>query len=101
MKIRKGDNIIVLSGKDRGKGGTVLRAFPKKDMVLVEGINIAKKHQKARRQGQVGQVIERPMPIHVSNVAIKDPKSGKASRVSYKVDGEKKTRVAVKSGASV
>ncbi len=92
---------MVIAGKDRGKSGTVVRAFPKKDRVLIEGVNIAKKHQKARRQGQTGQVTERAVPVHISNVALKDAKTGKASRIGYDISGKKKVRVAKKSGAKL
>lgn len=101
MKIKKGDTVIVTTGKDRGKSGTVVRAIPKKGMVLVEGINIVKKHQKARRSGSVGQIIEKPMPIRVANVSIKDPKGGKPSRIGYVIEGGKKLRVARKSKAKI
>lgn len=101
MKIKKGDNVIVLTGKDRGKSGTVLRAFPKKNMVLVEGVNIIKKHQKSRRAGQRGQIIEKPALINVANVGIKDPKTGKPSRVGYTRTDGKKVRIARKSGATI
>jgi large subunit ribosomal protein L24 len=101
MKIKKGDTVIVTSGKDRGKSGTVVRAFPKDLRVLVEGINMVKKHQKARRSGSVGQVIEKPMPIPVSNVSIKDPKGGKPSRIGYIIEGGKKVRIALKSKSKI
>ena len=68
MKIKKGDKVKVLTGKDKGKSGPVVRAFPKLDMVLVEGVNIKKLHQRARKQGEKGKVIERATPIHISNV---------------------------------
>lgn len=68
MKIKKNDNIIVISGKDKGKKGKVIKALPKLDKVVVEGINVVKKHQKPRQAGKPGQIIEKPMPIHVSNV---------------------------------
>ena len=100
MKIKKGDNVIVISGKDRGKDGAVLRAFPKKDQVLVEGVNVVKKHQRSRRRKQAGQIIERPMPIHVSNVAVKDNEN-KPSRVGYVVEEGKKVRVAKRSGNKI
>lgn len=99
MKIKKGDNIIVIAGKDRGKTGTILRTFPTKEMVLIEGVNTAKKHQRARRRGQAGQIVDRPMPIHVSNVALAD--KGKPSRVGYQIEDGKKVRIAKKSGAKV
>lgn len=101
MKVKKGDTVVVIAGKDRGKSGTIVRVYPKKDQVLVEGVNMAKKHEKARRAGQRGQILERAVPVHVSNVALKDPKSGKPTRLKMVIDGEKKTRTAVKSGAKV
>lgn len=101
MKVRKGDTVIVTTGKDRGKSGTVIRALPKTNQVLIDGINIAKRHQRPRRQGQKGQIIERAFPVHVSNVAFKDAKTGKATRVGYKVEDGKKVRIAKKSGAKI
>lgn len=100
MKVRKGDNVVVIAGKSRGKQGAIVRAFPKKDLVLIDGINVMKRHQKTRRQGQKGQVVERPFPIHVSNVALVDSK-GKAVRVGYKVEDGKKTRVSHKTGSKL
>jgi large subunit ribosomal protein L24 len=70
MKIKKGDNVIVLTGRDKGKKGKVIKAFPKKNRVLVEGINKVKKHQRARKSGEKGQVMEVAMPIQVSNVKL-------------------------------
>jgi large subunit ribosomal protein L24 len=99
MKIKKGDTVIVTTGKDRGKSGEVVRAYPKDHMVLVEGVHVVKKHQRANRSGSVGQIVERAMPISVSNVALKDPKGGKPTRVGYKLEGGKKIRIAKKSGA--
>jgi large subunit ribosomal protein L24 len=104
MKIKKGDTVIVIAGKDRGKSGAVIRAFPKKGEVLVDGVNMATKHEKSRRRGQQGQRITKPMPIDVSNVAMKGAK-GKPVRVGYTVDGEgdkaKKVRVARPDGAKI
>jgi large subunit ribosomal protein L24 len=71
MKIKKDDNVIVLTGKDKGKSGKVLKSFPKENKVLVSGINVFKKHQRPTKQGQKGQVVEKNGPIHVSNVALK------------------------------
>ncbi len=71
MKIKKDDNVIVLTGKDKGKSGKVLKSFPKENKVLVSGINVFKKHQRPTKQGQKGQVVEKSGPIHVSNVALK------------------------------
>lgn len=105
MHIKKGDTVVVLGGKDRGKSGTVLRAFPKKGMVLVEGIAMVKRHTKAKRRGSVGQIVEKPMPVLVSTVALKDPKTGKPTRIGYTITGEgksaKKVRVTKQSGSEV
>jgi len=101
MKIRKGDNVVVIAGKDRGKTGTVLRAFPKTSKVLIDGINMAKRHERRKRQGQKGQIVERAFPINVSNVALKDGKTGKPTRVGYKVEDGKKVRIAKASGAKI
>lgn len=105
MKIKKGDNIIVTTGKDKGKTGTVLRVLSKDDSVLVEGINVTTKHQKSRKRGQQGQIVERPTPVHVSNVALKNKKTGKPGRVGYVFEGEgdkaKKVRVMRPSGEKV
>ncbi len=101
MKIKKGDNVIILSGKDKGKRGKVVTALPREDRVVVEGINLKKKHQKPRRSNQKGQMIEKSMPIHISNVAIVDPEKTKASRIGYKMEGGKKIRIARKSGAAI
>ena len=79
MKIKKGDTVKVISGKDRGKSGKVLRAFPKEDLVVVEGVNVKKRHQRATKANQKGQIIDKTMPVHVSNVMLVDG-SGKAVR---------------------
>jgi large subunit ribosomal protein L24 len=103
MKIKKGDSVKVIAGKDKGKEGTVVRAFPKKEQVLVEGVNIAHRHKKATRRGSQGQIVSTPKPISVSNVAL--TVKGKPVRVGYKVEGEgdkaKKVRVARPSGAKI
>lgn len=100
MKLKTGDNVKVLSGKDRGKTGNVIQVlFNKKNKqsyVVLEGINVRKKHIRGGR-GQAGQVIELPGPVHVSNVMVVDPKSGNPSRVGYKMEGKDKKRVAKKS----
>jgi large subunit ribosomal protein L24 len=98
MKIRKGDKVIVTTGKDKGKVGQVLRAIPKDLKLVVAGINTVKKHTKPSRTSD-GGIVLKEMPIHVSNVAHVDPKSGKATKVGFKVlkDGTK-ARVAKKSG---
>ncbi|MFZ3073609.1 MAG: 50S ribosomal protein L24 [Minisyncoccales bacterium] len=96
MKIIKGDNVLVISGKDRAKTGKVLTALPKDGRIVVEGVNIAKKSQKPRQQGQKGQIVSLPKSIDASNVKLICPKCGKAARVGYKVieggkDGGKNT----------
>ncbi len=101
MKIKKGDTVIVITGKDRGKSGAVLTAFPKKDRVLVAGVGMIKKHQKSTRRGQAGQIVDRPTPVHVSNVAIKDPKTQKPARVGYSTVENKKVRIAKQSGGKL
>lgn len=101
LKIKKGDEVVVLTGKNKGAKGEVLRVIPAESRVVVQGVNVVKKHRKPSQVGPGGiEEIERP--IHVSNVALADPKSGKATRVGYKVlkDG-KKVRVAKKSGETV
>jgi len=97
MKIRKGDQVKVISGKDKGKTGKVSRAFPSLSRVLIDDINVSKRHQKPRKENQKGQVIDKAMPIHVSNVMLIDPKEGKVTRVGYKIVAGKKVRVALKS----
>jgi large subunit ribosomal protein L24 len=100
MKIKKGDNVIVIAGKDKGKTGKVEKVFSKTEMVLLDGVNIATKHQKSRRaRGSQGQVIKRPVPIHVSNVAFADGK--KPVRLGYKMEDDKKVRVNRKTGKTI
>ncbi len=101
MKIKKGDNVIVTSGRDKGKKGTVVKTLRELDKVVVEGVNIRKKHQKPKRRGEKGQIIEIAMPIHVSNVMMIDPKKGTPTRVGYKVEDGKKIRIARKSGSKI
>jgi len=97
MKIRKGDQVIVTTGRDKGKQGEVLRAMPKDNKVVVQGVNMVKRHTRPS-QTNAGGIISKEAPIDVSNVALVDPETGKATRVGFKiVDGEK-VRVAKKSG---
>lgn len=102
MKIKTGDNVKVLSGKDRGKTGKVIQVLhnkkTNKHFVVIEGLNLLKKHMRAGRQGDKGQVIELPAPMHMSNVMLIDPKTDKATRVGYKQEGSDKKRIAKKSG---
>ena len=99
MKIKKGDNVIVIAGKDKGKTGKVLAAYPKENSVLVDGINKSKKHQRAQKSGSKGQIIEKMMPINVSNVMIND--GGKRARVGKKLIGEKFVRINRKTGKEI
>jgi large subunit ribosomal protein L24 len=98
MHIKKGDTVKVISGKDKGKTGVVLTALPKKERVLVEGVNIVKKHTKPNQANPQGGIVSQEAAIHVSNVMLLDPKSGEPTRVGYKVVDGKKVRVAKKSG---
>jgi large subunit ribosomal protein L24 len=99
MKIKTGDTVKVIAGKDKGKTGQVLKVHRDIDQVSIEGVNIAKKHQKNRRTGSVGQIVELTKPVHVSNVALMD--GDKTVRVGYKVEGDKKTRVARPTGKTI
>jgi large subunit ribosomal protein L24 len=102
LKIKKGDRVRVLSGKDRGKEGTVLVALPKAGKVIVDGINVAKKHQKPTRMAQSGGIVDKNMPIDVSNVAIVDPKDGKPTRVGYRIDADgTKVRISRRTGVEL
>ena len=100
-KIRKGDEVIVRTGKDKGRRGTVLQVFDD-GRVLVEGVNVAKKHQAPTRADQQGGIIDKAMPIDASNVAVISPKDGKATRVGYKVlDDGSKIRVCKRTGEEI
>lgn len=99
MHVKKGDTVIVIAGKDKGKKGRVLAAYPKKERVLVEGINLVKKHTRPSQTNPQGGIVTQEAPIHVSNVSLIDPKSGKPTRIGYKVlENGKKVRYAKKSG---
>lgn len=101
MKIKKDDEVIVLTGKDKGTKGKVTSVIPTENRVVVEGVNVVTKHQKPT-QLSAGGIQKKELPIHVSNVALVDPKEGKATRVGYKVNKDgKKLRVAKKSGETV
>jgi large subunit ribosomal protein L24 len=100
MKIQKGDTVIVISGKDRGKEGVVSRVMPTKNRVIVEGVNIAKKHQKPRKANEQGGIIDRDMPIHVSNVMLVH--RGEPTRVGFKVNADgTKVRIAKRTGEEI
>jgi large subunit ribosomal protein L24 len=106
-RIKTGDEVIVVGGKDRGKKGKVLRVEPAKNRLYVEGLNIIKRHQRpqqvagAQRAEQVGGVIEKEGPIHLSNVMLADPKDGKPTRIGVEVEGGKRYRVARRSGTRI
>ncbi|MBI2990503.1 MAG: 50S ribosomal protein L24 [Candidatus Magasanikbacteria bacterium] len=101
MKIKTGDNVKVLSGKDRGKTGKVIQVLYRKDRnqyyAVVEGINMLKKHMRGKRE-EKGQIIELPAPLHLSNVMLVDPKIHKSSRIGFKIEGKDKKRISKKSG---
>lgn len=101
MKIKKNDNVIVIAGKDKGKTGAVSRVFPKKDLVIVTGLNMRKKHQRPRKGGEKGQIIDKAMPIHISNVMVMDPDTKRAARVGRKLVGERFVRISRKSGKEI
>lgn len=101
MHVKKGDKVKVISGKDRGKQGTILEAYPKKDRVLVEGINMIKKHAKPSQDNPQGGILNQEAAIHVSNVMPIDPKSGEPTRVGYEERDGKKVRIAKKSGEAL
>jgi large subunit ribosomal protein L24 len=100
-KIKKGDSVVVLSGKDKGRTGTVAQVLPKDSKVVVEGVNIVARHRKPSQQNPQGGIDRFPAAMHVSKVALADPKDGKATRVRFEVKDGKKVRVAVKSGVSI
>ena len=98
MKIKKGDKVVVITGRDRGKTGEVLRVMPKDDRLLVQGVNLVKRHQRPG-PGNPGGILEKEATIHISNVAHVDPSSDKPTRVGFKiVEGDRKVRVARRSG---
>lgn len=100
MKFKTGDNVIVISGKDNGKTGKILKIDRAGDRVVVEGVNIIKKHQKGQSKGK-GQIIEVPASLHASNIQLVDPKTKKGTRIATKVVKDKKVRIAKKSGQEV
>lgn len=101
LKIKKGDKVVILSGKDKGKHGEVVKAMPAESKVIVSGINVVTRHRKPTQVNPQGGLERAEAPIHVSKVAIEDPKTGKASRVSFKVVDGKKVRVATRSGERI
>lgn len=102
MKLKKGDKVIVIAGKNRGESGTIARVLPKENRVVIDGLNLVKRHRRANRQGAKGQIVDMPMPLHASNVQLVDPKTGKPSRIKItRNDKGERSRVAVKSGQTI
>ena len=101
LKIKKGDKVVVLAGRDKGKKGEILKVFPSENRAVVRGVNIVRKHQK-QSAAQEGGIISKEAPIHISNIAIEDPKDGEPSRVGYRIlDDGRKVRFAKRSGELV
>lgn len=102
LHVKKDDTVIVITGKDKGKKGRVIAAYPRENRVLVEGVNMVKKHAKPSPQNPQGGILTQEAPIHASNVMLVDPKTGQPTRVGYKVlENGKKVRIAKKSGAVI
>jgi large subunit ribosomal protein L24 len=97
QKIRKGDKVVVLAGKDKGRSGEVLAVMPKEDRAVVRGLNMVKRHQRQTQTQEAG-IINKEASLHLSNLAVADPKDGKPTRVGFRIEGEKKVRVAKRSG---
>ena len=99
-KIRKGDKVVVLTGRDQGRTGEVIEVRPKEDRVLVRGVHMVKRHQK-QSATQEGGIVSKEAPLHISNVAIADPQDGKPTRVGFRIVGDKKVRFAKRSGVEI
>ncbi|MGJ8573419.1 MAG: 50S ribosomal protein L24 [Hoeflea sp.] len=100
QKIRKGDNVVVLTGKDKGRTGEVLAVMPKEDRAVVRGLNMVKRHQRQTQTQEAG-IINKEASLHLSNLAVADPKDGKPTRVGFRIEGDKKVRVAKRSGVVI
>ena len=101
LHVKQGEKVKVISGKDKGKEGVILKAMPAQESVIVEGVNIVKKHAKPSQENPQGGILNQEAAIHVSNVMPLDPKSGEPTRVGHKVENGKKVRVAKKSGEAL
>ena len=101
MKLKKGDNVIIITGKDKGKKGKIVHVFVKENKVVIEGLNMMKKHQRPRKSGEKGTMANIAMPISASNVMILDPKEGVATRLGKKKVGDKMVRIAKKSNQEI
>jgi large subunit ribosomal protein L24 len=100
FKVRKGDQVMVITGRDKGKTGEIVRVLREENRVLVRGVNVAQRHQR-QTAGQQGGIVSKELPIHVSNVALIDPKTKQPTRVGYRMDGERKIRFARRSGEAI
>lgn len=102
MKLKKGDKVLVIAGKNKGQSGAIVRVLTADNKVLLDGINLVKRHRRPSQQNRKGQIVDKPMPIHASNVMLMDPKSGKPTRIKIvrAKDGGRE-RVAIKSGESL
>jgi len=101
LKIKKGDKVVVLAGRDKGKRGEVVKVFPTENRAVVQGVNVVQRHQK-QSAAQEGGIVAKEAPIHVSNIALEDPKDGSATRVGFKIlDDGRKVRVAKRSGETI
>ena len=100
LKVKKGDKVVVITGRDKGKSGEIVKVLREENRVIVQGVNVAQRHQKQSMQ-QEGGIVQKELTIHVSNVALIDPKTEKPTRVGYKMDGERKVRVARRSGEAL
>ncbi len=96
MKIKKGDQVLIISGKDKGRKSKVIEALPKSGKVIVENINLRKKHNRAKKSGEKGQIVELAIAFDASNTKVICPKCGKPTRIGYKIEGDKKFRVCKK-----
>ena len=101
VKMRKGDQVLIISGKDRGKQGKVLDVFPKEERIVVEGANIRKRHLRPKKAGEKGQIVEMTAPVAVSSVKLICTKCGKPTRVGYKIVEDKKYRICKKCGGEI
>ncbi|MBI5457741.1 50S ribosomal protein L24 [Candidatus Kaiserbacteria bacterium] len=102
MKLKKGDKVLVIAGKNKGQSGAIVRVLTAENKVLLDGINLVKRHRRPSAQNRKGQIIDKPMPIHASNVMLMDPKTGKPTRIKIVRDADgSRERVAVKSGETL
>ena len=101
MKLKKGDKVLVIAGKNKGKSGAIVRVLVHDNMVLLYGINLVKRHRRPSAQNRKGQIVDKPMPIHASNVMLADPKTGKPTRIRIVRKDGARQRVAVRSGEEV